>query len=197
MTVPFDKVLAEGVTDAAAARRLLEQCGRWSESTIVQVAGDRREFWRLAPKHNAIARVRMVLGLTDLDRDPCAGGLIAEKLPDGRHASFVLRIAVRCLESWLLADREGFEGYFRVAVPRDAREPDGLDDPKRRLVDIVRRSRKSAIAEDMVPPPGSGHKVGPRFTNRILDFVGTAWNPARAAAVSPSLARAMAALEGS
>ena len=106
----------------------------------------------------------------------------------------VLRVAVREVEAWLLADGETlarFLGVSRRSIPSD---PERLVRPKEAMVRLGRRSRKGAIRKDMVPRRGSGRAVGPAYTSRLIEFVGTEWRPAAAAERSDSLKRAIRCL---
>lgn len=78
--------------------------------------------------------------LHDLDHDaPCASALIGRLLAGHRLAPRVLlRVPVRAMESWMLADAEGFAGEFRIAERRLPDRPDDLDDPKQSLVEACR-----------------------------------------------------------
>jgi hypothetical protein len=71
-------------------------------------------------------------------------------------------------------------------------DPDRLDDPKRELVSLARRSRRRFIRDDLVPREGSGRSVGPLYTARMTEFVEdrtAGWQPDQALRVSDSLAR--------
>ena len=87
------------------------------------------------------------------DRAPCPAVLV-EKVVGGKlHApGLALRIAVRSLEAWLLADHEACASYFGIRPPRS---PDELPDAKRFLVDACRRARKRRIREGVVPHAAS------------------------------------------
>jgi hypothetical protein len=62
-------------------------------------------------------------------------------------------------------------------VPTD---PERLDDPKKALIDLAKRTRVRAIRGDLVPRESSGRKVGPLYTARMIEFVeGGEWVAAR------------------
>ena len=71
---------------------------------------------------------------------------------------------------------------------------DDLDNPKRDLVDLCRRSRRSEVKDAMVPRSVGGRLVGPEYASRIISFVQRAWDPEGAARRSPSLRKPMASL---
>lgn len=131
--------------------------------------------------------------LLDLDRDAdCAVPFCRELLCDPAP-TLCLRVAVRAVEAWLLADAERLAGWFRVSPGRIPPDPEALPDPKRAFVDLCRRSRSSRIKAAMVPRPGSGRAVGAGYTNEVIDFVTDpqdGWRPGVAAGRADSLRRA-------
>jgi hypothetical protein len=134
------------------------------------------------------------LVLTDLDTHRCPSALIASWLTTAQHPNLVFRIAVREVESWLLADRMNFAKYLGIAETLIPAKPDELLDPKQTLIELARKSRNKAHREDIVPRKGSTAKQGPDYNARLGKFVNTTWNPVTAAKSSPSLARAVAKL---
>ena len=158
----------------------------------------RVEPTKLDPKLHGIQRSsgpnNPWLMLRDLDRDaPCAAALALSLLP--QHSAYaVLRIAVREIEAWLLADHAGFSEAFAVATSRLPSAPDECIDAKRAIVEACARSRKSDVRVDMTPRAGSGREVGPAFGSNLMEFASTNWDPDRAAARSPSLSKAIVRL---
>lgn len=133
----------------------------------------------------------------DLDQSAACAPSFLRTLSETPTASFRLRIAVRSVESWLLADHEAFGAFFGVSVPRIPVQPESLDRPKETLIHLCRESTHRHIREGVPPPAGSAVAVGPGYVSTLLEFVSTAWAPDRAAVRSPSLAgtiRAMASL---
>jgi hypothetical protein len=118
----FTLVVTEGQLEVTAGEKLLDALGVDRRSTRFIPKGGYEIFWREIPRYNQAARFCAVLGLADLEQNPCASGLIAKHLPHGREPAFVLRIAKRMLESWLLADRAALAEFLRVAqkhIPAD------------------------------------------------------------------------------
>ncbi len=105
-----------------------------------------------------------------------------------------LRVAVRSVEAWLLADREAIGRMLGVSVARIPPNPDSLAAPKQTLVDLARRARRRTVREDMVPRPGSGRSEGPAYASRIIEFADRSWRPALAQNASNSLCRCLTAL---
>jgi hypothetical protein len=127
--------------------------------------------------------------LTDLDAYPCSSALIAEWLPVPQHPNLLLRIAVREVESWVMAHRKEFARFMKVPLWRVPSEPDTIPNPKAAMIALARESRSRDIREDIVPPAGSTRKVGPNYNGRLGAFVARHWAPREAAEHSPSLAR--------
>lgn len=112
-----------------------------------------------------------------------------------RHANLLFRIAVREVESWLLADQVNLARFFGIAQSSIPARPDELPDPKQKLIDLARKSRNRRLREDIVPRKGSTAKQGPDYNVRLEEFVNGIWNPRTAAESSPSLHRATLKIE--
>jgi len=133
----------------------------------------------------------------DLDQEPCAVTYVKSLLPE-RAAGMILRIAVREIEAWLLADRERIAAFLHVAVANVPLNPDLEPDPKATLINLARRCRKKALRDDIVPRLNSGLKIGPGYAGRISEFVTKEeyrWRPEVAAEHSDSLKRCIRALK--
>jgi hypothetical protein len=133
--------------------------------------------------------------LVDLDEShACPGELRSDWLPE--EAPFMcLRVAVRQVESWLLADignTASLLGVKRSFFPAD---PDGEQDAKRTLVELAAKSSRENIREALLPPPGAKRKVGPLYNATLRAFVADRWNPDEAASRSESFCRCLGALE--
>jgi hypothetical protein len=131
----------------------------------------------------------------DLDQDaPCAAELITTLLP--RPAPYMrFRIAVRCIEVWLMSDRERFSTEFAVAQSSIPKIPEQLDDPKSIVLDLLSNSRSREIRTAMVRTrPLHPRRMGPEYNVRLGNFAETAWRPDVAAVTAASLARALTRL---
>ena len=131
--------------------------------------------------------------LTDLDRYPCPSALIGEWAPH-RNANLLLRVAVREVESWILADPRNLSAFLRVKPGIIPPQADSLPDPKASLVAAADRSRSREIRLRVVPKRGSTAKQGPDYNACLAEFVYATWDIESAAVSSPSLARTMARL---
>ena len=190
--MPSVNLAGEGLTDISVSRRLLELLQL--EVGAISSVKSKSQIDTKLPEFNRSSSHFNWLVLRDLDHDAqCAFELI-EKLIQNRLSRMSIRIPVRTIESWLLADVDGFTGEFHVIRNRLPNNPDELDDPKQQVVEICKRSNQSTIRKAMVPRNGSGRKVGPEYGNRMSTFAMEAWDPQRAAQRSPSLQRTLAAL---
>lgn len=173
-------------------RRLLDMVGL-EMGDVHGLRGKNLLDQRLRGYNNA-ARFAPWVVVRDLNRDaPCASALVQQLLPTPAPG-MCLRIAVRSAEAWLLADREEISRFLSVSPARVPVAPDMALDPKRLLVDLARRSRRRAIREDVVPPPGTSGVVGPGYSGRIIEFASKSWRPHVAARQSRSLSRSIQAL---
>ena len=189
-------LLVEGFTDESVLRRLLDYVqlplgcvyGKQGKAAILE---------RL-PGYNRAAHYSPWVVVIDLDQDAdCAPRYIGEVLP-GAAPWMRLRVAVRAIESWLLADAESLASFLHIPRTRIPQLPEAEPDPKATLVNLARLSRSRSIREDIVPRPGSGAKVGPGYAGRLIEFVDanrpSAWRPDVAAEHADSLRRCLVAL---
>ena len=191
-----DFVWLEGVMEEPAARRLLAEVPLDAARATYKVAGGNSQFWARVPARNASANAGLlVVALADLEQEPCAGVLFDQHLPDGRAPGFILRLAVRMLESWLLADTESMARFLGAPAGKLPKNPDSLEHPKKEIVTLARRHSSQSLRRDLVPEEGHSGIVGPGYRPRMEDFILKRWRPQTARKRSPSLHRALAALE--
>ena len=190
----FVNLAVEGDTDVPVAERLIGLVGL-EPNAVVTGPGAPNLDPRI-PEFNRSGEHVNWLILRDLDHDASCPAELVPNLLGGQPMArrVALRVPVRAVESWLLADRENFGREFSVAPGQLPSDPDSLDDPKRRLIDICRRSRRADVRRGMAPREGSGRSVGPEYVARIVAFARSAWDPERAVEVSESLSRSLVAL---
>jgi hypothetical protein len=143
---------------------------------------------------NNAARVTPFLVLTDLDRIECAPILIKDWLPFPRHPNLLFRVAVREVESWVLAHRESFAKYFGINQNKIPLKVDEVIDPKQFLINLARKSKYRQIREAIVPRSGSSAKQGPDYNGALITCVNDHWDVKTAALNSPSLQKMINAL---
>jgi len=142
------------------------------------------------PNFLQIAARQPVILITDLDRAPCPLALMNEWLnsrPKPNNLAF--RIAVREIESWLLADHIGMADLMATRTSNLPSNPDSIPDPKRHLLQLAKKAPRE-IREDLLPQTGAISSQGLGYNSRMCAFARNSWSPERAAEHSPSLARA-------
>jgi hypothetical protein len=188
-------VAVEDELSETMVRRLLLDTGRDYSIGVVFRRGGFGYLRKRANNWNAAAAAGTpILLLTDLDQHFCVSDLIKSWLDNTPHPNLIFRIAVREVESWLLADRACFAGFLGIHERLMPFEPDAIPDPKRSLVGLARKSRIRTLREAIVPRSGSTAVQGPDYNDPLCEFVRAQWNPDAAATQSPSLSRAKAKL---
>jgi hypothetical protein len=129
--------------------------------------------------------------MTDLDTYSCPPDLLKDWCVGVLPARMLMRIAVREVESWLLADRSGIANLIKVPVVKIPSLPDELPDPKQVLLNLARHSRSRRFVSEFVPATGSKAKHGPAYNQHLSRFAAQDWDSSRAALASPSLQRSM------
>ena len=138
------------------------------------------------------------VALADLDVEACAAELIRNwfaipaEQPVALPERVVFRVAVREIEAWILADHGAWAQYIGIAPGNFTDKPDLLSDPKRHLLSVIRRKGRKRCHREMLPS-GTAH-IGPLYNDVLCQFVQDHWVPGRAAGHSPSLKRAMTAV---
>lgn len=177
----------EGIPDEAVVRRLLAEVGL--EVGPVLGRKGKPHLLREIARFNASARELPWLVVVDLDNDAeCAPEAMARWLPrpeQGMH----LRVAIRSIEAWLLADRSRIAAFLDVDPSQVPYHPEALPNPKKTLLDLARRSRSRETRDGLVPRPASGRDVGAGYNSLMTEFALTRWRPTEAARCSDSLAR--------
>lgn len=184
--------MVEGLVDEAAARKLVSHCG--ARAAEVYEKNGKAQLRQKLTGYNRAAQFSHWLVLMDLDEDADCAPEFKRQCLDSPSPLMCFRVAVREIESWFLADREGLATFLsvpRASIPND---PDSITDPKGFVVDLASSSRRREIREDMVPRLGAGRQVGPAYTSRLIEFVQAQWDLDRAANRSDSLARALSAI---
>jgi len=182
----------EGLTDAAAARKMILSAGATPGRDFTRRRQPRgRDALDLAlAGYNASARFTPVLILRDLDDLPCPGEVVASRIRD-RHPACLLRIAVRSLEAWLLADRDALAAHAKIRPARLPERPEELRRPKEALVAALRHSSNRTMRRNLhLDAEGPTWQMLGEWSS---GFICDAWDPLRAAKTGavPSLRRAM------
>ena len=186
----------EGPVDEAVVKRLITEAG----GGVGPIYGKTGKSYIRQRLHgyNKAAYYSPWIVLVDLNHEADCSPLMKSAWLENPAPHMCFRVAVREVESWLLADRERFAAFFRVRVSDIPVSPESIDDPKEALVELVKKSRSREIRQDMVPRSGSGRKIGPAYVSRLIEFVSGSekgWRPDRAAQSSDSLRRCLTRLQ--
>ena len=188
--MPYTHVATEGIVDTAVVRRILAVTGVEIAAVYGESGKHHLDRYNEAARHG-----RRWFVLRDLNGDAeCAPTLVRRLLPTPAP-DMTFRVAIREIESWLLADTAAFARFFRVSASRIPIDPDSVRHPKQRLIGIVRSSTSRAMRAAIVPLDDRGSRVGPGYSGRIIEFVQRHWRPSEASRRSGSLRRCLARLE--
>lgn len=144
---------------------------------------------------NNAAKGMPYLVLADLDRRICAPYLINNWLIVPKHHNLLFRIAVKEVESWLLADVDNLSKFLGISRTRIPLLVEEINYPKQMLINLARKSRKRAIHEDIVPSDGSTATQGRGYNSRLIEYVNNYWNIKNAIRNSNSLQRTYNAIK--
>jgi hypothetical protein len=145
---------------------------------------------RSIDKFSETARRIPVIVLTDLDAVSCPPTLIRDWFGTKiRPPKLIFRVAVREVETWLLADREGIGKFLHISPNRIAPNPEALPDPKRYLLNLA-RSAPRELRNDLLPMKGAAASQGFGYNARLREFVEAGWSAERASSRSQSLWKA-------
>ena len=186
---PMILCAVEGIVDEAVARCVVREVGANPEA-VYGKKGKAHLRGRLSC-YNQAAEYNNWFVLIDLDQDAVCAPACVRLLRLTVAPRMCLRIAVREVESWLLADSEKLAGFLSVSPDLIPRDPESVADPKAMMVALAARSRLRAVREDMVPRPGSRRVIGPAYPSRLIEFADKHWRPQIALRCSDSLNRAV------
>lgn len=185
-------VVVEDELSGAVMRKLIAATGRnFVIDRIINARGNTQIKVGMQQKFRSSSYVLPHVVLTDLDRYTCPPELLDNWGAIDLPPQLLFRVAVREVEAWLLADREGIAEFLHVAVSKVPHAPESEDDPKRTLINLARRSRKRSLAQELVPAPGSSASIGPLYNARLSEFVNDKWNICEARLLADSLSRTL------
>ncbi len=186
--------IVEGEMDEAAAFRLINTAGH-----LPGVCYGKKGSGYIKSKiqgFNRAAQSTCYLTLVDLmDTDlSCPPEVLVGWVPH-LHPNMLFRVVVPELESWLLADRRNIADFLNVSLVRIPANPEEIQDPKRELVNIARRSSNPRVRRSLVPDSGSTAQVGKLYVSEMNIFINRRWDPQIARRTAPSLDRCLIKLE--
>lgn len=186
----------EGDVDNAVLGRLVDFAGAKLGTTYGRTG--KPDLLKRLHGYNRAAQYGPWAALVDLDQDCACAPTCRDRWLPVPSKFMCFRIAVRAVEAWLLADAERIAELLRVPRARIPTAPDELEDPKRTLVDLARRSRSRAVRDEMVPRERGGRRVGPLYQSNLIRFIDNeddGWRPQIAADASESLSRCVRSLQ--
>jgi len=171
-------------------RRLLSEIRPGCQIGLNYRTGGKGNIKRKLMGFNNAAKGMSYLILVDLDTEyECPPSLLSDWFVYNKHPNLHFRIAVREVESWLLASRGAFSNYLGISKSEIPEISDHIQSPKELLLEIVSKSGKKSIREDIVPHIRTTAKVGPNYNHRLIEFVNQRWDYHEAIMCSESLSR--------
>lgn len=182
--------LVEGEIDEIVALRIISNLGH-----DIGVGYGKRGIGYIQNKiqtFNQTAQNIFYLVLVDFmdTKLECPSQVISNWLPHKNNLMF-FRVVVREIESWILADRKNLAAFLNVNIELIPLTPEIEPDPKRKLVNIARKSRSKRIRDAFVPEQNSTAQVGKLYTSEMKRFVSTFWDIDAARKNSPSLEKCL------
>jgi hypothetical protein len=186
--LPLTVATEDELSEAVAQRLLLDfpslEVGLWLRR------GGNGYLRSRIRKFCEMARHSPVLVITDLDTNTCPAALCRTWLGNLSHPpGLLLRVAVREIEAWLLADHDAMVALIgKHANGRLPDNPDYLHDPMDRILELEKRAPR-AVRLDLRAEAGALARQGLGYNHRLCALVRSSWRPERAAERSPSLRR--------
>ena len=184
----YAQVIVEGPTDEPVVTALMRAAG-WADSEFsVMSANGKGVIDRDIKKYWEAARVLPYVIFRDLDQDGegCPVTLRAELVEHtpGESPDLLIRIVDQCIESWILADRQGVAEFCERPIasvrPRDSR-------PKDHLLRLFQKAQ----FKDAVLREGGKLAFGSAYETHLHYLMTNHWSIERAAVESDSLRRAL------
>lgn len=192
--IPIHLAVEDDLSEWVLRRILADRAAAYLVAAVFKEGGF-GYLKKMTPAFNNMAKASPVLMLTDLDNRPCAPELLGEWLQHPKHPDFLLRVAVREVEAWLLASDEEFRNFLGLRKAVAFPDPEGLADPKLELLKLAavspRRELREAIARR---DTGGNLRQGPAYNSALAGFVNGPWNLLDASTKCPSFARLLSSL---
>jgi hypothetical protein len=193
--IPIYLAVEDELSEWVARRALDVQSRRFAVGSVFGHRGF-DYLKRQTPAFNNAAKGCPFLLLTDLDRCSCPPALIAEWLPVPKHRHFLLRVAVREVESWLLGDALGLGKFLRLRTVLQVPDPESLPDPKQAVLAAAMKCPSRMMREALVWRDERSGRLfqGPDYNGALAHFVMNEWDVAAARHNCRSLDGLLAAL---
>src|SRR5258708_85029 len=148
MSVPVNLAVEDELSEVVLLR-ILAEMKKFSVGTVHR-RGGYGYLKRTIHGWNTAAKGIPFVVLTDLTGHECPLALIQDWLQVPRQPNLIFRVAVREVESWLLADRANLSRFLNVPERLIPMACDTLADPKGTLVSVADRSRSKVLRERIV-----------------------------------------------
>jgi hypothetical protein len=132
------------------------------------------------------------LVLIDLDSESCPVKIVQDWLDDAKGENLLFRVAVREIESWIVADVQNFSKFLHLREKKLRKDVDEITDPKRYIFNLVSGSIIRQLSG--VCPRGTA-RIGDDYNEKLSKFVKSSWNPQLAMANSSSLKKTINRLD--
>ena len=184
----YAQVIVEGPTDEPVVTALMRAAGWVNGEFAFTRANGKGVIDRDIKKYWEAARSIPYVIFRDLDRDeggcPVAvRSMLSSKTP-GESPDLLIRIVDQCIESWILADRQGVAEFCDRSMA-SVKPPASHHKPY--LLSIM----KEAKLKDAVEQKGHELDFGPAYAIHLQRLMTDHWSIERAAAESDSLRRAL------
>ena len=184
----YAQVIVEGPTDEPVVSALMRAAGWVNGEFAFTRANGKGVIDRDIKKYWEAARSIPYVIFRDLDRDeggcPVAvRSMLSSKTP-GESPDLLIRIVDQCIESWILADRQGVAEFCDRSMA-SVKPPASHHKPY--LLSIM----KEAKLKDAVEQKGHELDFGPAYAIHLQRLMTDHWSIERAAAESDSLRRAL------
>ena len=184
----YAQVIVEGTTDEPVINALMRAAGWNDDQFKVMSANGKGAIDRDIKRYWEAARGHAYIVFRDLDRD--GGGCpvtlraeLVERTP-GESPDLLIRIVDQCIESWILADREGVAEFC-------GRSAASVELPPSHHKPYLLRLMKDAKLKDAVEEKGRELDFGPAYATHLHHLMTDHWSIERVATESDSLRRAL------
>ena len=184
-------VATEDELSEAVAYRLVDAANHGLDVSVSIRGSGFGNLKNKATELSIVAQKFPVFLLTDLDTALCPPALQSQWLGIVTPPQdFLFRVAVREVEAWLMADREGFAGFLKAPLSQIPLNPESLPDPKLTLLKLVNRYGSRDQKAGIIQSVNSNLKQGLEYNLRLCVFVREFWSLENALGNADSLNRA-------
>lgn len=132
------------------------------------------------------------LVVIDLDNEPCPIKIIQDWLDDAKGENLLFRVAIREIESWIVADVQNFSKFLHLREKKLRKDVDEIADPKNYIFNLINNSKIRQLSG--ICPRGTA-RIGDDYNEKLSKFVKSSWNPQLAMVNSSSLKKTIKMLE--